>query len=281
MFGSKTQPALPELIRQKLKQSFEIRPFPQIVLKLSEMVKNPDVDFKQIGKLIESDAALCSRVFRMANSPMIGCRDQVSRIEHAIALMGLGRIRSLVHTHAAAAVFSGNGLQKAEFSHLWKHSLAVAITARKLAERGGEVDSNAAFLAGIFHDVGQLFFFEVAHEAYQPLSHNYYGIELTEHEHSLFGLTHPEIGNKLAIQWNLPEDVRVAISYHEDPQQAIAHEKLTLLVHLADTLADAWGIGRETIMQPQIDQRLKQMEVSLDHFQQLKEPIEMELLEMS
>lgn len=276
----KTTAELSDFIQEKLNGSFEMRPFPQSVIKLNEMVRQSDVDLKKVGKIIEADPAFCSRVFRIANSPIMGLRDQVTKIDNAVALMGLSRLRSLANTHAAAAVFSANERMSEVVSGLWKHSVACAITARTLAEKSGDVDANQAFLAGIFHDIGQLFFLNVIGDVYEPLMIAQPENGLLEQEKANFQTTHPEVGSKLALHWNLPEEVRVAIAYHENPAAAIAHEKLTLMVHLGDCLVNAWGLGRPPQDLESAQANLDRLNVSLDDFESLREAIETELNDM-
>jgi HD-like signal output (HDOD) protein len=62
---------------------------------------DPDnADVRKISSLISTDPALAALVLRIANSPLFAFRQQVTGILHAIAVLGLKRLRALAATAA-------------------------------------------------------------------------------------------------------------------------------------------------------------------------------------
>jgi len=271
---------LSQKIQEKLLNSFEMKPFPENISKLMELVRDPEVDSKAVAKLIESDPAMVARVLRMVNSPMMGSAHTISRIDQSIAFLGLNRIKSLAYVHAAAAVMSAVPGSSRDLQEIWRHSLACAVAARTLGIKWKLANVDEAFLAGVFHDFGKFFFFQVASEFYPDLYQNYFGVELLEQETRLMGINHQEAGSRLALFWNMPESVRVAISFHHQPAKAIAHEQLTLIVYLADYLVRAWGIGTPPPATPLPSPQNGLDEINLEDFEPLRIAIKAEYDQM-
>ena len=87
---------------------------------------------------------------------------------------------------------------------------------------------------------------DVVPDIYTDLTHTYSGEELLSQENLRFGTTHEKIGVKSAISWELAEEIRVAIGYHHRPHEAPAHDEFAEVIHAADNLARAYGIGSVT-----------------------------------
>ena len=246
---------------EKLNGNYEIRPFPRVVQQLSAALKNSEVKVDEVARIIEADAALASRILRMANSPVFSISREVQTVEHAAVVLGLSRLKNLSNTLAAAAMFSGQN-ESAEYRRqLWDHSLACATMGRLIAKQTPAVKPDDAFLAGVFHDVGQLFFLDVCFEEYMQLKSGSFGTELVELERQQFGMSHQEVGVKLATAWQLPESIMVVAGFHHEPDNSIAHQDLTYLVHLANSLVHYAGIGSDAVpntpIQSDVCERLK------------------------
>ncbi len=248
MFRTPTQSnrSLTEIINDRLLSSYEIRPFPQVVVKLIEAIRDPNISLETVGLIIQSDAGMCAKVLKMANSPIIGAGQKIMDIEHAITILGFNRIKALAQTHAAAAVMNGDGSHHEIRQSLWKHSLACATACRVLAQRLNVADPSQAFLAGVFHDVGHIFLLDVVAEPYVTLRNNFHPLKTPDPEYDQFGTSHQEAGMKLGLAWGLPEPVWIGIGYHHRPEQAIAHEEFAWMVFLADRLVHTYGIGSKT-----------------------------------
>lgn len=232
-----------DLIREKLEKGDLIRPFPGAVSQLLSAFQDPGADSKTFAKIIEADAGLSARLLRMANSPIYGFSNVIRSIDHAVTILGIVPLRNLALTFAGATVFSSGKSTSEASQALWDHSLGCATTARSLAKFVCTVNHDEAFLAGVFHDVGKLLFLDIEPNEYTSLVEAACGTSLIELEQEQFGLTHEEVGAKLATVWKLPEPIMVVAGFHHQPESAIAHQDLTALVHIADGLARAGGIG--------------------------------------
>jgi HD-like signal output (HDOD) protein len=234
------------MIREKLKERPQVRPFPAAVSQLLAAFRDPDATSTTFAKIIECDAALAARLLRMANSSLYGLSNEIRSIEHAASVLGMRSLKTLTLSVTGASMFSDGAAASEDRDALWNHSLGCATVARLLAQAEGSVSPDEAFLAGIFHDVGKLFFLDVLPDIYTDLARANSGEDLVNQEKLRFGTTHEKIGVKSAISWELAEEIRVAIGYHHRPHKAPAHVEFAEVIHAADNLARAHGIGSET-----------------------------------
>jgi HD-like signal output (HDOD) protein len=243
IFRDSSTPSLTETVKDRLLNHYEVRPFPRVVVKLMEAVRNPNISMSEVGQIVQTDAALCTKVLRMANSPLIGASQRINRIDQALTILGFNRIKNLAQTHAAAAIMAGNGSHLEIRRALWQHSLACATACRVIALKLNAVDEAEAFLAGIFHDVGHLFFLDVVPQVYAPMMREHPPLKIVEQESLCFGIDHQDVGVRLSFAWELPNSTRTAIDYHHRPGKAISQQNFAWVVNLADRLVHFYQIG--------------------------------------
>ena len=71
--------------RKIVLETQEIPPMPVVAAKVVRMTSDPDrVDFKELSRTIAADAALCSRIIRIANSPFFGLPTKINTLSAGI-----------------------------------------------------------------------------------------------------------------------------------------------------------------------------------------------------
>jgi putative nucleotidyltransferase with HDIG domain len=203
----------------------------------------------QIAALIEKDSVLSGSVLRCVNSAYYGLPSKVSSIRHAVTLLGFNTVRNLALAFSMRQML---GQQKQLPSRIYssysQHALACGVMAQFLAHYVRSEDMDAAFAAGLFHDIGKLLMLTTFPEVVNEVMSHWEAGEgsYEDSERTFFGLTHSELSNIILEKWELPGPIRDAALHHHHPglcpgveQDAI---KLVHLVHAADCYVRSLGI---------------------------------------
>lgn len=226
---------------ERLAEGYEFKPFPAVVSQLLAELKDPDAKADRFANVIEQDIALASRILKLANSPLFGFAHELRSVRHAVTVLGKNSLKNMALSYVGASLFS-DAQSCALREGLWTHSLACAVMARCIADTRDTISSDDAFLAGILHDVGKLFFLDVARENYvQAMAGPTEAREATERR--LFGAAHDEIGFRLVAAWPLMDEVKAAIKFHHRPTAETVRSDLTAVVHVANYLVRFHGVG--------------------------------------
>jgi HD-like signal output (HDOD) protein len=220
-------------------------PMPQVVLKAQEILSNPDSSIKELVKVIATDQAITTRILKLANSVYYGLSGKVSSIGHASVLLGgkiLGEVIMMAGTmNLLGKTLKGYGLESED---LWRHSLAVGVGSKLIANKKNRQLENDAFTAGIIHDTGKIMLDKYILERKEGFDAFLQDGEQTflSAEKEILGFNHAEIGSEVCRNWGVPESLTIAIGYHHNPSSS--HEsELAYFVHLADYIALISGIG--------------------------------------
>jgi HD-like signal output (HDOD) protein len=147
---------------------------------------------------------------------------------------------------------------------LWRHSLAVGLAMEII----GKADRKKMhFLLGVLHDVGKAVF------KYRFPQHYDKVLELVEKENisilkaeqELLGITHSDCGGELGMRWELPGEVRAAITSHHSPDTSMQHRRLAAMVHIADIAVRTMKIGNPgDLLIPPMDPYASRMQKSIE-----------------
>ncbi len=215
--------------------------FPQVVTDILATLDNDNASLRTLASHIERDPVITAKIFAQVNSAAMHSRSSAAPrdVYTAISLVGLSNIRRIVLSHSTVS-FLRDLPKSALSSHFWEHSIAVGICAQELA-RTCLVSSEYSLVAGLLHDVGQLWmacFFpeELKRIHYAIIAQK---VNIIDAERQLFnGLDHAEIGATLAAHWGLPANVVAAIRHHHAPDAGLP-DTLVAVTHVAEVLSNA------------------------------------------
>jgi len=220
----------------------QLASFPEAVIKVNELLSDGKSDAGDIAAVLETDPAFNAKLLQIANSAMFGARTSVDSTRKAVTLMGAVPVRNLCFSIAARGVFADVTNSIVTQTDFWSHSVYCAATARALASICvGKYDAEAAFTAGILHDIGHLVMFHQAPEVCEEIlleTLSRPNIDLAETERRRFGFDHGEVGVNLLSSWDLPENLQECVAFHHQPVRATKYRPLVELVHAANVIAN-------------------------------------------
>ena len=234
-----------ELKDELLKAVQDLPPMPKVLFKIQKLLLDPYSDTQQIAGYIETDQALAAKVLKMANSPFYGMTGKVSTIQHAAIILGFQTLSELT-TMAGFSAIMGRKLPGYGYysDELWKHSLAVALASKLIAEKINPDLFNDAFTAGLIHDLGKLIldpYVQDQREAFDEFIEDENQTFLIA-ERQILGFDHAEIASEICSHWKFPETLTQAIKYHHNPSVSNGSE-MAFILHLADYIAVLSGSG--------------------------------------
>lgn len=220
---------------------------PSIVKNALAMLDDPDVSISRLSKVVSEDPSMASRILKVANSPYYARSGKVGSVHEAILHLGLNGSRALILSMTILNLISG---RKGVVS-LWKHSFAVSVLSRILAELLKLDSPENLATSGLLHDFGKVIYFLDFEEWVGPLMEKDPETPDWRYEEDLFGASHPFVGFRLAYFWRFPSSIRVPIGWHNNPMKAPSYQVETSVVALADGLAAMAGFGLEEAAFPE------------------------------
>ena len=216
-------------------------PFPQVALRVLQLVRSEHVPLHVLADLIGSDPAFASELLTVANSALYAPRFPASGILQAIAVLGANHLQGMCIAVGARA-YLGRSLRYPALRRVWQHNLACAVIARELAA-ATTVDADDAYTAGILHDVGRFALASLQTVEYAHLLDQHQGnsASLLDEERRLFGWDHCEAGQRLIAGWSLPAEFDAVTRDHHSAPCGPEQWDLGRLIHASCRLADALG----------------------------------------
>jgi putative nucleotidyltransferase with HDIG domain len=225
----------------KLDHMRDIPTLPIVAVTVNKMLQDCDTSIRELSKTIEKDQAIVSKLLRLVNSAFYGFQAKINTTSHAVAVLGFNTVRNAVVSVSIIEAFSRKGsTENFDITHFWKHSIAVAVTGRNLAEDTRLASPDEAFVAGILHDMGKVvlvqYFKDLFSQVWTSIQNN--GLTFYEAEKKLLPANHAQIGGHLAKKWHLPASLIEAVTYHHVVTKSAINLELLMLVHVADFIVN-------------------------------------------
>lgn len=224
----------------------ELPAMPSSITGVIAACDDQDMTVGQLSQVILRDQSLTANMLKLANSAFYGHSRRVTTITEAVVLLGFSAIKSMaISSHTARLLnraLPGYGMLQGE---LWKHSIAVAFTARRLAVEVQLAPVEEAFVAGLLHDIGKTILSSYMENAFDEVTRVAQSRRVPFHEveAELLGFDHGELGARVAAAWSFPPELEEAIRHHHSPEGATLKPALAHCVHLADAACMMLGVG--------------------------------------
>ena len=141
----------------KLDRIKDIPTLPTIVLELNKYLRDPDSSIKTVCDTIEKDQAITLKILKLVNSAFYGFKSKISDLRNAVVLLGYNAVHNAIVSLSVINSFPKRvNLMDFDISQFWKHSLAVAVTSKNIAQLSKKESPDNCFVGGLLHDVGKV-----------------------------------------------------------------------------------------------------------------------------
>jgi putative nucleotidyltransferase with HDIG domain len=214
---------------------------PRLYTQVTEELRSPYSSLDVIARLIRQDPVMSAKMLQVVNSVFFASHREVTDMLDAAMILGSERIKSLI---LLAGVFSQYNEADVcpSVEGLLAHSLQVGNHARTIAlgETKNAATAEAAFTAGVLHDMGKMVLAGNLPARYREVRVLRASRGLSDHtaELEIFGTTHAQVGACLLASWGLPLPILEAVAWHHEPE--LSSERgfsLLAAVHAANAFA--------------------------------------------
>lgn len=225
----------------------EIPPLPDVVLRLLDMCRDPDVAPRDIVEVIRHEPAITMKVLRLCNSTFYGLPRKITSLQEAMVYIGTDALVNFVLAGHLSPYYQkenkGYGLDPGQ---LWRHAVGTAICSQKVADATDPSLSGSAFTCGLLHCVGKIILNTFVAKEFMHLLElvERTGIPFADAERKIIGFSYSEVGAQVAEHWELPSEIIDTIRYHLDPLRADPdNQKMVCMVHVGNIMCVSFGIG--------------------------------------
>jgi len=197
---------------------------PAAAAMLIQMCQDLNVDYKKVGKVIQSDPGLSVRLLRIANSSYYGQTNQVTAIVRALTIIGLKEVKTIGLSYKLMNVIREFASVSFDFVAFWERSLVMGVLAKEMARELGSQLLDEAFLAGLLQDLGIVILRTNQGDEYQRIANAAAAnmeIPLVKLEQHVFNTDHARIGADACGKWKFSKLLIEAIRYHHTPPKKL------------------------------------------------------------
>ncbi len=236
----------------------ELPAFPRVVTDVMAALDDPDASLNLLAGLIQHDPVLTGRVLALASNAAAHTRRSavVRDVYTAVSFIGIVRVREMVLLMKVGGFVNGMKVPGCATA-FWQHCVAVGVCGEELAIHADLRSSfDAALIAGLLHDIGQLWLFRFRSEAFQSVWNDLslHAHDISTVERQRFGVDHATIGAWLTKAWKMDPGITAAVAHHHTPETHPT-DKLVAITHVSEVLSDALDLtGRREARVTRISQ---------------------------
>ncbi len=214
---------------------------PMILARLERLLADYNSPLEDITALLKCDAALTTRILRIANSSVYNVGDPCASLEEAVLRVGFREIYRLTGFAATVQiVYHGLALYRINAAQFRENALLTALIMEELADHA-DLDRAAAYTVGLLRSIGKIALDRLtwapgSERRYEPIADE----PLAMWEISRVGMDNCEAAEIVMREWLFPVSTIEAIRQHYAPAEA---SRLSQLLNVAAGAAERCGHG--------------------------------------
>lgn len=223
-----------DYILNKLKKVDMLPTFPGTVGTVMSLIQDPLSSAADLAK--NMDPSMVSEVLRIANTAYFGTKNfrNISSIEHAIAIIGLEHLSSIVLQMPFISMVKGDTAFDRE--KFMEHSIMCGVLSKAISSSVRLGNPNEVYIGGMMHDIGAIIFYRYFRNEWDRVCSlvREKGMPWPEAEKEIFAMDHGYIGAMLLELWNIPRGITDCVMFHHCPDRAKENRGNVKAVHLGN-----------------------------------------------
>lgn len=191
-------------------QRYKIPTRPETVIAIAELMKTQDPSAPEIAEILKQDVFLYTSVLAAVNNPLFRLNNKITDLTHAIAILGLDKLFSVIRLAALKNTMGKLG----RLDRFWDTATEVAQLSAAICERVSGFDAHDSYTLGMMHDCAIPLMLET-HPDYKAFLRDINGADLfglVAQEEKLFGINHFALGADIARHWYMPDYIVEAVA---------------------------------------------------------------------
>jgi HD-like signal output (HDOD) protein len=226
-------------LRERISRLEQVPPLPEITQEILTLNTNPFASTASLARIVEKDPGLAAQVMRWANSAMYG-RGESTTVRDAITrVLGFDLVMNLAVGLTAVAPLKVESSGPIGLNAFWVDAIFCATLCQRIArlcKSPHQPQPGIAYMAGLLHNLGLLLFahlFPNEHKAMNRMLCSAPELSFQRLVEHTLGVSPITISKWLLDDWNLPDVLKVAITYQNDPAYHGPHAVYSRLVLVA------------------------------------------------
>ena len=238
---------IPPAARALVRQYDVIQPLPQLLVKLSGYLDDPQSSVADLAQDIATDPGITVDLLKLTNSAALARRTRVTRVLDAVNLLGIKKTVSLVLSSSLTQAQRQmlKPLPRSFQAMFRVRSVLIGSTAATFARRSGGASADTAYILGLLQELGMLVLAQAYGERYVQLveyARSIGSLRLEHCEENDYGLTHAAVSAALLQQWELPASlITLVVDHHDEierPNRSELDRNLLRAMQIGEALAD-------------------------------------------
>ena len=197
---------------------------PRLYIQVTEELRSSNGSLEVVAHLIRQDPVMSAKMLQLVNSAFFASTHEVSDTLDAAMILGTERIKSIILLASVFTQYNDAEGISPSIDALLAHSIQVGAYARAivLSETKDATMAEAAFTAGVLHDMGKMILAGNLPVWYREVKKLRLSKQLSDHaaELEMFGATHANVGACLLASWGLPLSILEAVAWHHEPERS-------------------------------------------------------------
>ncbi|MCB1120886.1 MAG: HDOD domain-containing protein [Verrucomicrobiae bacterium] len=229
-------------IEKIIQQVKDLYPNIAVMSKLSNLLRDPNVDLVDLADLIKTEPALTVDMIKISNSSIYAAAAEVSTIDSALARIGFNDARKIVSYILTRDICSKDlTYYRMSADDFLSESMTVSILMEVMAPAGRLNRSEAATI-GTLHNIGRVIINNLL--AYMESDAQWdRKMPVSDWEKKVVLFHHGEAGAHFLSQMDFSLEFQDVIRYHVEPEGSPDSPAMRQLLHYCVRLKNALGAG--------------------------------------